>query len=129
MAGRGDTLTKYHVEAGIAACHTLAASYEATDWKRILNGYDQLVTMTDSAVVALNRAVAVSMIERPDELSSVYKRRSLENYYLLNAILADFHARSGNKDKARSLCAGSRPRRHDAGGQFLARKPAALRPA
>jgi RNA polymerase sigma-70 factor (ECF subfamily) len=130
-AGRGDTLTKYHVEAGIAACHTLAPNYEQTDWKRILSFYDELIAMSDSAVVRLNRAVAVSMIDGPEagivELASIHKSPSFENYYLLHATLAEFYARSGDPDKAREAytqalqLAGSEPEQ-----RFLARKLASL---
>jgi RNA polymerase sigma-70 factor (ECF subfamily) len=126
-AGRGDMLTRYHIEAGVAACHTLAASYLQTDWKRILAYYDQLITMTDSQVVALNRAVAVSMVEGPEagiaELARIRKSPSFDNYYLLHATLADFYLRCGYTDKARDAythaleLAGSEPEQ-----RFLARK-------
>src|SRR5262249_40871743 len=35
-ASAGETLTVYHLEAGIAACHAVAARYEATDWANIV---------------------------------------------------------------------------------------------
>lgn len=65
-ASRGNRLTTYHLEAGIAACHATAPSLEATDWDAVLELYDLLLERTGSEVVALNRAVAVGMRDGPD---------------------------------------------------------------
>jgi RNA polymerase sigma-70 factor (ECF subfamily) len=59
-AARGEEVTPYHLQAGIAACHCTAADVASTDWARILSYYDQLLRINPSPVVALNRAVAVS---------------------------------------------------------------------
>lgn len=53
------------LQAGIAACHALTPSYEATDWPRILAQYDALIALDPSPVVALNRAVALAMVAGP----------------------------------------------------------------
>src|SRR5260221_8149660 len=58
----GEELTRYHLEAGIAACHCAAPDFDSTDWQRILALYDRLVLMDHSPVVALNRAVAVANV-------------------------------------------------------------------
>jgi RNA polymerase sigma-70 factor (ECF subfamily) len=52
-------ISEWHVQAAIASTYGNAESSEAIDWAVILGHYDQLVTMTRSPVVALNRAVAV----------------------------------------------------------------------
>jgi RNA polymerase sigma-70 factor (ECF subfamily) len=49
------------LQAMIAACHARAASWEATDWARIIALYDRLGDLTPSPVVALNRAAAIGM--------------------------------------------------------------------
>ena len=49
----------YQVQAAIAACHAEAPSWEATDWRQILLLYDALLAMTPTAVVRLNRAIAL----------------------------------------------------------------------
>lgn len=49
----GPCVTRYHLEAGIAACHALAPDYAATDWPRILELYDRLLAQDHSPVVAL----------------------------------------------------------------------------
>ncbi len=51
----------YALQAAIAAVHDQAPSGEATDWIRIERLYEQLATVSDTPVVALNRAVAVAM--------------------------------------------------------------------
>ncbi|WP_432476964.1 RNA polymerase sigma factor [Nocardioides sp. GXQ0305] len=54
-----DRLGEYQAQAAIAALHCDAASAEETDWPQIVEWYDELMRITDSPVVALNRAVAV----------------------------------------------------------------------
>ena len=58
-ASTGDIVSPFHLEAAIAACHALAASYAATDWSQIVALYDQLLALTPSPVIALQRAIAV----------------------------------------------------------------------
>lgn len=60
-------LTRYHLEAGIAAGHAAATSWEETDWSRILDLYDLLADLAPSPVVDVNRAVAVAMARSPEE--------------------------------------------------------------
>jgi RNA polymerase sigma factor (sigma-70 family) len=50
----------YVVQAAIAACHALAPAYEETNWASIVSWYDVLLTVSDTPVVRLNRAVAVA---------------------------------------------------------------------
>ncbi len=65
-AASGEELSDYHLQAGIAACHCLAADSASTDWKRILRHYDQLHRRNPSPVIALNRAVAVARVHGPE---------------------------------------------------------------
>src|SRR5471032_1309577 len=55
-------MTRWHLEAGIAAAHALAPSYEATNWPHILELYDALLALDASPIVALNRAVALARV-------------------------------------------------------------------
>jgi RNA polymerase sigma factor (sigma-70 family) len=97
QSAAGEELTAYHLQAGIAACHCAAPNYEATDWLRILSLYDRLIEMDDSAVIALNRAVAVAEVHGPaagiEAVGRIRNRKSLESYYLLYAVLAEFEVR------------------------------------
>jgi len=58
-ASTGDVMSPFHLEAAIAACHALAATYAATDWPQIVALYDQLLALTPSPVIALQRAIAL----------------------------------------------------------------------
>jgi RNA polymerase sigma factor (sigma-70 family) len=55
----------YVVQAAIAACHALAASYADTDWDAVTSWYDVLLTVHDTPVARLNRAVAVAERDGP----------------------------------------------------------------
>jgi len=94
-----------HLEAGIAACHSLAPMYELTDWHQILGYYDQLVQLNPSPVVILNRAVALSMIEGPHsgirQLHAIQRQVPMKEYFLFHATLADFCRRAGLTREAR----------------------------
>jgi RNA polymerase sigma-70 factor (ECF subfamily) len=89
----GNDLGEYHLQAGIAACHTLAPSDAATDWPRILSLYDQLLERNPSPVIALNRTVAISKVHGPEAaiclLETPEIRDRLENYHLLHAVLGE----------------------------------------
>jgi len=86
----GPHVTRWHLEAGIAAGHALAPSYERTDWPHILELYDALLALDASPVVALNRAVALAQVHGAAAglvaLGQIPRRRTLENYHLLHAV-------------------------------------------
>jgi RNA polymerase sigma-70 factor (ECF subfamily) len=96
----GLELTRYHLEAGIAACHCSAPDFASTDWQRILALYDRLVWLDNSPVVALNRAVVVANVQGPTAgiaaVESIRNRSQLDSYYLLYAVLGDLEARQLN---------------------------------
>lgn len=104
-SGEGTEITRYQIEAGIAACHCSASTYEATDWKRILFLYDLLLQINPSPVIQLNRAVAVFHVNGLEAglevVASIRKEAKLEEYYLLHAVLGEFYSLAGrNKDAA-----------------------------
>ena len=104
QAAAGDQLTTYHIEAGIAACHANAESFESTDWTTILMFYDLLLERESSPVHALNRAVALSMIEGPaaglEAVHAIADHPSLKHYYLLPATFAALYDRLGRPGDA-----------------------------
>jgi RNA polymerase sigma factor (sigma-70 family) len=97
QSAAGDELTKYHLQAGIAACHCAAKDYESTDWRQILSLYDGLMEFDDSPVVALNRTVALAEVNGPqagiDAINAIQNLQSLQSYYLLHAVLGEFELR------------------------------------
>jgi RNA polymerase sigma factor (sigma-70 family) len=50
---------EFQLQAAIAALHADAPSAEETDWVQVVQWYDELLALTGSPVVRLNRAVAV----------------------------------------------------------------------
>jgi RNA polymerase sigma-70 factor, ECF subfamily len=93
----------YQLQAGIAACHARAASWEATDWHEIVVRYDALAAIAPSPVVALNRAVAIGLADGPAAgLASLdgVDAAALRGYHLLPAARADFLRRLGRRGEA-----------------------------
>jgi RNA polymerase sigma-70 factor (ECF subfamily) len=65
LAISGDEVSRYHVEAAIAATLARSSGGESIDWPTILDFYDELLTMDDSPVIAMNRAVAIAKVHGP----------------------------------------------------------------
>jgi RNA polymerase sigma-70 factor (ECF subfamily) len=86
-AADGHDMTRYHIEAGIAAVHASAPDPAATDWARIVDLYDLLLDGHPSPVVALNRAVAVGRACGPE------KGLAAARIAAQSPVLADFHLR------------------------------------
>jgi RNA polymerase sigma-70 factor, ECF subfamily len=88
----------YQVQAAINAVHSAAERAADTDWRQILQLYDQLLALTPSPIVALHRAVAVAEVEGPASalrvVESLHDSR-LNDYHLFHAIRADLLKRSG----------------------------------
>ena len=99
-------LTAYHVEAGIAACHASARTWEETDWDEILRQYGVLLELSGSPVHRLNQAVARAMTGSLDEalaeLKVMEEDSLLAGYYLLPAIRGELSHRAGDRALARS---------------------------
>jgi RNA polymerase sigma-70 factor (ECF subfamily) len=96
----------FQVQAAIAACHAQSADAAETDWMQIAALYATLVEMVPSAVVELNRAVAVSMALGPGEglaiVESLAESGELRGYHLLPAARADMLRRLGRYPEAAS---------------------------
>jgi RNA polymerase sigma-70 factor (ECF subfamily) len=96
----------FQVQAAIAACHAKAASAAETDWMQIAALYASLAEMVPSAVVELNRAVAVSMALGPADglaiVESLADSGELRGYHLLPAARADMLRRLGRYPEAAS---------------------------
>jgi len=88
----------YAVQAAIAALHSTAASARETDWPQILSLYDLLERLSPSAVVSLNRAVAVAMVHGPKAGIEIIDSLAadLDGYHLFHAARADLLRRSGS---------------------------------
>ena len=99
-----DRLGEYQAQAAIAALHADAQSADETDWVQIVEWYDELVRLTNSPVVRLNRAVAVGEADGPQaglaaiaELDPTLPRHT--------ASVAHLHERAGELSTAAELYA------------------------
>jgi RNA polymerase sigma-70 factor, ECF subfamily len=90
----------YQIQAAINAVHSDAPDVAATDWWQILQLYDQLLSLTPSPVVALNRAVAVAEVSGPAAALDLVDALDIRGYHLFHAIRADLLRRLGRDAEA-----------------------------
>ncbi|WP_134662956.1 MULTISPECIES: RNA polymerase sigma factor [unclassified Amycolatopsis] len=115
----------YQIQAAINAVHS-----DGTDWVQILALYDQLLALTPTPVVALNRAVAVAEVDGPAAALTIVDGLDLGDRHLFHAVRADLLARSGRTGEAvESYDAALRLVANEAERLLLHRKRAALSPA
>jgi len=102
---KGDGFTRYHAEAGIAAEHCLAPSFQETRWERVVECYSLLERIAPSPIHKMNRAVAVAEWQGPAEGLAVLEGFEpptwLAGTYMWAAVLADLHRRCGNTQIAK----------------------------
>jgi RNA polymerase sigma-70 factor (ECF subfamily) len=102
-ASAGAAMSEYHLLAGIAACHAAAASYGATDWRRIAGLYGRLAALKRSFVVEVSRAFAVAQVEGAAAglaiLDAIGDARG-KDYYLLGATRGELYAGLGDNAAA-----------------------------
>jgi predicted RNA polymerase sigma factor len=95
----------YTLQAAIAACHARAARPEDTDWHAICALYDTLLAAQPSAVVALNRAVAIGRAHGPAAalplVQALQAQPQLAQYHLLPCVMADLLQSLGRVEEAR----------------------------
>jgi RNA polymerase sigma-70 factor (ECF subfamily) len=103
---RSQAYGAYTVQAAIAAVHAEAATADATDWDEIVGLYDVLQRYWPSAVVALNRAVALAKRDGPQaglvEVEAILAAGELRDYHLAYAARALLHAQLGHVEEARA---------------------------
>ena len=104
LAAKGEQVSRYHLEAGIASIHAMSESFERTNWKAIVEIYEQLVEINDSPVVLLNRAVALGYWKGPEvglaALEQSPRLAELQAYHLYHATVADLLVRLHRPDEA-----------------------------
>jgi RNA polymerase sigma-70 factor, ECF subfamily len=99
-------LGPYTLQAAIVACHARAQTNAETDWNKIVALYDALAEITQSPIVELNRAVAVSMAFGPvaalELVGDLKEEPSLRNYHLLASVHADLLMKVGRLVEAQA---------------------------
>jgi RNA polymerase sigma factor (sigma-70 family) len=105
----GESISKYHLEAGIAYEHARATGYKHTNWDNILGCYNLLHQYYPSPVIELNRAVVISELKGPSEgikaIEAITQLAALKKYYLLPATLGELHLQLQQYDKAKQYFA------------------------
>jgi RNA polymerase sigma-70 factor (ECF subfamily) len=105
QSAQGAALTRWHLQAGIAALHATGAPFDATPWDRIVALYDDLAALQPTGVVRLNRAIALGMRDGPHAglaaLREVADDSRLARYHLLHAAQGHFLADLGETSAAR----------------------------
>ena len=103
-SAQGESFSRYHAEAGIAAEHCVAPSFAETRWDKIAECYSLLEQFTDSPIHRLNRAVAVAEWKGPAAglavLDGFEPPTWLADSYLWAAVMADLHRRCGKLEAA-----------------------------
>lgn len=99
-SSQGDTISTYHLEAGIAYWHTQKED-SPEKWQQIMELYNQLLSIAYSPMAALNRAYVISKIKGPGEaIREVEKSDILAKDHLYHTLLGTLY-RSVNTRKAR----------------------------
>lgn len=104
QSANGDQLTRYHIEAGIAAEHCMATSFEQTRWDRIVEAYELLGRISPSPMMHLNKAIALAEWQGAEvalqSLQSFKLPAWLEKSYYWHAVQADLLERCGEFESA-----------------------------
>jgi RNA polymerase sigma factor (sigma-70 family) len=104
-AASGESFSRYHAEAAIAAEHAFAPSFGETRWHEIVDCYAMLERIAPSPLHTLNKALAVAEWKGPDAGLAVLRDLGppawLAGSYLWDAALGDLHRRAGNPALAR----------------------------
>ena len=97
----------YQLQAAIQAVHCRAESFAATDWAQIVTLYDHLYSIAPTAIVGLNRAIALTETEGPrDGLAALDTvADDLDCYFPLHAARGEALLRIGRFDEARAAYA------------------------
>ena len=102
---RSSRFGRYAIQAAIAALHAEAATAADTDWRQIVGLYDVLLRVQPSAVIALNRAVALAMsgdlLAGLSATDLLIAAGELDSYQHAHAARADLLRRLGRSDDAR----------------------------
>jgi RNA polymerase sigma-70 factor (ECF subfamily) len=89
--------TRLLIEAELAENHATATKFEDTDWRRIIELYDELMNIEPTPVIELNRAVAVAMRDGPAAalplLDQLAEDPALARFHRVWAVRADMHRR------------------------------------
>ncbi len=94
-------ISKYLILAGISGNHCIAQTFQETDWKEILSLYDALLTIENTAIVRLNRIVALSKVKGPSTaITELQQLKGLNQNHLLYSVYGQLKKELGELDEA-----------------------------
>lgn len=95
-SSKGNTLSKYHLEAAIAYWHTIKTDSKQK-WDTILQLYNKLLQIEYSPIAALNRTYALSKAEGKASAIKEAEKLQLHNYHLYHSLLGNLYTDIDNK--------------------------------
>jgi len=101
LSSHGSHLSVYHIESAIAAEHCIAASFEQTNWPRLRNLYDLLLSYKQTSTVLLNRAIILAQVDGPlKALEEIWKIEDIDTLlaaqHIYSAVLGDLYGKLGD---------------------------------
>jgi predicted RNA polymerase sigma factor len=104
ISSDSNNVSEYHLRAGISACHSIADSYEKTNWRKILSLYENYLMLNDDPKVALERAMVFSTIygarEGINEIKRIRRSKQLESNHRLYSTLGNLYLQLNNYKEA-----------------------------
>ncbi|WP_406845641.1 RNA polymerase sigma factor [Flavobacterium soyae] len=95
-ASTGNTLTKYHLEAGIAYWHTQKEDSKEK-WENILQLYNQLLILEYSPIAALNRTFALAKTNGKQTAITEAEKLNLSENHFYYSLLGNLYTDIDNK--------------------------------
>jgi RNA polymerase sigma-70 factor (ECF subfamily) len=133
-ASVGSQVSEFHIEAAIASVHAMAPTSAETDWHTIVLLYDALMRVQPSAIVALNRAIAIGQCRGSEAgleaIRGIRDSHKLDRYPFYEAAMGELEERRGDLDRARGHYERARAvARNAAERRYLGNRMASCAPA
>lgn len=105
LSAGGNELSAFHLEAEIAAVYSLSPDFAATDWKRILECYELLQSLSFSPVAELNRIVVIGRVGGAEAGLAALERldagHDMSSYNLFHITRGHLQFELGNAEDAK----------------------------
>ncbi|MBK5271679.1 MAG: RNA polymerase subunit sigma, partial [Bacteroidia bacterium] len=102
QASKGNKISKYHLEAGIAYWHTIKTDTKEK-WETILQLYNQLLQIEYSPIAALNRTYALSKANGKQEAIIEAEKLNLSDNHFYYTLLGELYTNIDNKKAKQNL--------------------------
>jgi len=96
QSSTGNSLSKYHLEAGIAYWHTIKKE-TIEKWENILELYNNLIILEYSPIVALNRTYVLSKVKGKEEAIKEAEKLNLTDNHFYYSLLGNLYSEVDTK--------------------------------